>query len=77
MKEKCNDALAWKDGGCCCNCKNQLTLTSHPWNKDFGKGSILEVCGYACTAIQKNAAVFFESKHGYCEMHDPKPFNHS
>jgi hypothetical protein len=66
----------WHDGSCCCNCKNQLKLMCHPWNKEFGKGSISEQCGWVCTvrfdADDKNEAIFFDKEHGMCKMHHPK-----
>ncbi len=63
----------WHDGSCCCNCTNQLKLMKHPWNKDFGKGSISEQCGWVCTvrfdAGDSNEAIYFDKEHGMCEMH--------
>ena len=61
-------------GSCCCNCKNQIKLMCHPWNKDFGKGSISEQCGWVCTmqfsdGSNKGQGVFFFFFHGMCEMH--------
>ena len=46
-EEKCEHG--WYDGSCCCNCIHQLKLMKHPWNKEFGKGSIMESCGWVCT----------------------------
>ena len=45
----------------------------HPWDKDFGKGSISEQCGWVCTvrfdAGDSNEAIYFDKEHGMCEMH--------
>jgi hypothetical protein len=56
---------------CCCNCKNQLLLFKHPWNKEIGRGAISERLGYACIGFQTEA-VFFEEGHGMCELWLPK-----
>jgi len=67
----------WSDGGCCCNCKFQLNLMCHPLNHKIGKGSISDQFGYACIveyedASNKGEALFYESKHGYCEYYTPR-----
>lgn len=72
--DKCNKG--WHDGSCCCNCKNQIELFKHPWNK-IHKGSIMESTGmYACTlsfdSDGKQEGILYETKHGFCEMHNPK-----
>jgi len=57
-------------GACCCNCKNQLKLYSHPLNADFGKGSIMQQCGWACVnpeICEGESAIFFDKEHGMCE----------
>ena len=64
-------------GDCCCNCENQLKLMKHPWNKEFGKGSITEQCGYVCVMkfgdnSNSGEAVYFDFEHGMCEMHHRK-----
>jgi len=64
-------------GNCCCNCKNQIKLMCHPWNKGFGKGSISEQCGWVCTmqfsdGSNKGEGVFHDNEHGMCEMHSKK-----
>jgi len=62
----------WKDGSCCCNCKNQLKLMKHPWNNDFGKGLISEQCGWVCTGkfdATSTDAIYFDKEHGMCEMY--------
>ena len=60
-------------GNCCCNCKYQIKLTCHPWNKNFGKGKVSEICGYACTYNTKEdpekLATFSDDEHGLCELH--------
>jgi hypothetical protein len=66
----------WHDGSCCCNCKNQIELFKHPWNK-LNKGSIFETTGmYACIAQfdcdNEYKGIIFEKKHGMCKMHVPK-----
>ncbi len=68
-EDKCEHG--WHDGSCCCNCENQLELRKHPWNKDFGKGSISEGCGFVCIAFasEERSAIFSETKHGMCELH--------
>lgn len=61
--------------GCCCNCKHQLILHKHPQNKEFGKGSIEETCGYVCTEPElcdSKIGFYFDKKHGMCEFHTPK-----
>lgn len=67
-------------GQCCCNCMSQKKLMCHPWNKNFGQGSISEQCGWVCTihydddedGTGKNEAIFFDKEHGYCELHVPR-----
>ena len=64
----------WHSGECCCNCAKQLKLMKHPWNKEFGKGSITEQCGWVCTmqfddSSNKGEAVFYDFEHGMCEMY--------
>ena len=59
---------------CCCNCKYQFELMCHPSNKNFGKGSITEPCGYVCTMqfadlSNLGKALFFENQHGVCGLH--------
>ena len=57
-------------GACCCNCKNQLKLYSHPLNVDFGEGSIMQQCGWACInpeICEGKSAIFFDKEHGRCE----------
>ena len=67
----------WYNCECCCNCKHQLKLMKHPMNKDFGKGSIMEQCGYVCTTPFDDGSnagngIFSDRQHGMCEMHEPK-----
>ncbi len=77
MEKKCDKG--WHSGGCCCNCTSQIKLTKHPWNKDFGKGSISEFCGFACIvrmdADQDQIGTFYENEHGFCELHTLKTTN--
>ena len=66
----------WHTGECCCNCKNQIELFKHPWNK-VNNGAISESTGmYACIAMynmdQEQKAILFESKHGFCELYVSK-----
>ena len=60
-----------KSGECCCNCKWQLPVTAHPWNKDPAfKGSVTEIIGYVCTPPDLAPfATFFEEAHSMCECH--------
>jgi len=60
------------DNHCCCNCKHQIKLFCHPQNKSFGKGSIVNLCGYACACPELNdkSAIFSDTKHGMCEMYE-------
>jgi hypothetical protein len=72
--KKCNQG--WRNGECCCNCKNQIELYKHPMNKKF-KGRITESTGmYACLVQwdidRENKGVLFEKQHGFCEMYQPK-----
>ena len=77
MKTKGNKCdKGWHTGDCCCNCKNQIELFKHPWNK-VNKGAISESTGmYACI-VQfdcdgEQKGVIFEKQHSFCEMHVPK-----
>lgn len=74
----CENARAWHDGTCCCNCANQRKLMSHPWNQKFGKGACTEVCGWVCIIqdepeleIDEPVYQFFDKEHGFCELHVP------
>ena len=77
MKTKDNKCdKGWHDGSCCCNCKHQIELYKHPWNK-VNKGAVTEKTGmYACIVRldvdQSNQGIIFEKQHGFCEMHEPK-----
>jgi hypothetical protein len=80
MAHECN--LGWSgegvnpNGRCCCNCKYQLKLLAHPWNKDFGKGPITQSIGYVCAAPDfLPNAIFFDRQHSMCEMHEFKETN--
>jgi len=70
--EKCDKG--WHSGECCCNCKSQLRLMCHPYNKEIGNGSILTPLGYICIVrfddgSNEGKAIFFEKEHGMCELH--------
>ncbi len=63
-----------RDGDCCCNCKHQLTLTNHPWNKEH-KGSFLEQAQTQygaliwCCGLDRAHSFIMEREHGMCECH--------
>ena len=61
------------NGQCCCKCKHLIELMCHPWNKDFGEGSMSERCGWACTVMYEDKsnegkAIFSDRGHGLCEL---------
>ena len=59
-----------KSGTCCCNCRYQQPIVGHPWNKaHFTKTSIMSIIGYGCHMPESDRIVFFDQKHGMCEMH--------
>lgn len=62
--EKC-----WKkyrgDNKCCCNCRYQMDLHSHPWVN--GK-SIMDKVGYICSYPMTGRKVVLSNKHGLCEL---------
>jgi hypothetical protein len=64
---------SWKEGSCCCNCRNLSVLRKHPWNTSpFAKGPTEEKIGYVCTwGTEDRIATFMDSAHGMCEMHWP------
>lgn len=57
---------------CCCSCKNQKELRKHPSNKDFGKGSIMDSCGWVCVHPEMGLAVYSDRQHGSCEYYSKK-----
>ena len=71
---------------CCCNCELRKPLMCHPSNGNrklygfiedkfkFGKGSIMERCGWVCTAPihDDGSFTFFDFDHGMCEMYRRK-----
>ena len=60
-------------GRCCCSCRYQKPIVAHPWNKNgLTKGPITSIIGYGCNAPEIDRTVFFEWKHGMCEMHEFK-----
>ena len=70
MKDKCEKGYK---GMCCCNCKNQIELFKHPWNK-VNRGKVSDstemyacIAQFDCDNVRKG--VLFESKHGMCEMY--------
>mgnify|MGYP001306920983 CR=1 FL=1 len=72
----CNlDGITGK-GRCCCNCEHQMLAMKHPWNAGKAQGRITEIFGALCavpdmmSAEGRRQAVFFETGHGMCEMHD-------
>jgi len=75
--ESCKEKGAWSDGNCCCNCRHQLKINKHPWNKSKRfKGSISENSGIFVCSVQMDientrTGIAFERKHGYCELHSP------
>lgn len=65
------------DGMCCCNCANQKKLMCHPMNMKTGKGSIIQQFGWICVMefedeSNKDCFIFFDNKHGLCEMYNRK-----
>lgn len=58
------------NGSCCCNCKHQIELRKHPINIGFGKGSIIDGCGWVCLnpeITEGTCGIYFDKKHGMCE----------
>ena len=69
----CQIDTEWKR--CCCNCKHQLKIMKHPWNKIVGNGHMSDIMGYGCTAainlisnMEDRKIIFTESEHGLCEF---------
>lgn len=65
--------MACENKNCCCKCIHQRELRKHPWNENFGKGSISEGCGWACTVTfgdgsNAGLATYFDREHGECEL---------
>lgn len=49
-------------------------MTKHPWNEGKTKGSILDPCGYVCTASEDDDFyIFFDHDNVLfgCELHSP------
>lgn len=60
---------------CCCNCKHQRELRKHPSNQSFGKGSIMDSCGWVCLnpeVTESILAIYSDKEHGLCELYYPK-----
>ena len=77
MSDPCFAGWTKKDGNinghCCCTCKYQRPIVCHPWNKHIlTKGRITSIIGYGCNAPEMSATVFFDSKHGMCEMYSDR-----
>jgi hypothetical protein len=85
--KKCDIGMAAAHGGtCCCNCKHQVIINKHPWNKGDGKGPVSNRMGYGCSGTGGNRdrekygdIIFFDMdlEHGLCEMwRDRNESNH-
>lgn len=59
-------------GDCCSLCRHHKPLARHPSNKEPFRGAINDEFGYVCFAPEFDVAVFFDRKHGICEMFEPK-----
>ena len=76
MTDKCMKP-EWHDR-CCCNCKNQVVIGKHPWNKGVGKGRVTDIMGYGCAVAYielqevKPPIIFMDRRDGMCEMHEFK-----
>lgn len=60
---------------CCCNCRHQRELRKHPSNQSFGKGSIMDSCGWVCLnpeVTEGTLAIYSDRRHGLCELYSPK-----
>lgn len=68
------------DGQCCCNCRHQVTLTKHPWNKSEsvnGSGFFSYGCAMPFVFGEREVAIHdhggHRGKHGMCEMWESVP----
>jgi hypothetical protein len=61
-------------GKCCCNCKNQVSIRKHPWNKSkFAEGNITEQIGFGCASSEFSPnVIFFDTEHSMCELYQSK-----
>ena len=71
----------YKNGECCCNCKNFYPVNAHPWNVRGFKGGIgqrimvsesvpLNICSIQMHEKDEYRAVVAMTRdHGMCEMH--------
>lgn len=63
-------------GICCCNCKWQIPINGHPWNRtSLAQTPITQTIGWGCRVPDMPAIVFFEVEHSACEMHEWKTQN--
>jgi hypothetical protein len=75
---KCDPELLEAHGGrCCCNCKYQIPIHTHPWNRDMMRGPVTVIGGWGCYCMPESGIIFFEEEHSICEMHDWKQHDKS
>ena len=72
---KCYEGWRKEDGNlkgrCCCNCRYQRPIVGHPWNKtSLTRTSVSHIIGFGCTVPDMENIVFFDKKHGMCEVHE-------
>lgn len=70
----CNELGSYQ-GSCCCNCKYQIEVMKHPWNKGGARGRITEQLGWVCSNpldVEDGRVIFFDREHSMCELHTPK-----
>jgi len=57
----------------CKDCIHLKEIFCHPWNKDIGKGSIIDRLGWACAPPETGGkAIFFDNNQGRCELFEQK-----
>jgi len=57
----------------CRDCVHLREVYCHPWNKDVGKGSVIERFGWICVPPEfEDKTIFFDNTDGYCEMFEQK-----
>ena len=60
-------------GDCCCQCKWQVKINKHPWNKKpLFKGSIFDTIAFGCSTPELESIILFENRHGFCEVFTQK-----